>query len=144
MFDWLTPMFPVDTWQKAWIERRMRWLADCFGIDRLLNAEVILPTEDFFPGSFQEDEESARHFLIRLCGYMGVELRNISLDVCEDHEMQGLAGEYEKRECSKIRIARSQLADPLQLLATLAHELAHELLLGDERLSADVPDHARA
>jgi hypothetical protein len=38
-------------------------------------------------------------------------------------------------------VVQSQLADPQSLVATLAHELAHELLLGGGLLSPDAPDH---
>jgi hypothetical protein len=46
-----------------------------------------------------------------------------------------------KREKSVIRVARSQLETPGPLVATLAHELAHELLLGGGLLDETVDDH---
>lgn len=55
--------------------------------------------------------------------------------------MPGAVGLYEQRARSVILVARSQLADPAWLLATLAHELAHELLLKGGHLTADAPDH---
>ena len=50
-------------------------------------------------------------------------------------------GHYVHGEQSVIRIAKSQLAEPARLIATLAHELAHELLLGGGLLSASATDH---
>jgi len=55
--------------------------------------------------------------------------------------MPGAAGLYQQRKRSLIRVAHSQLADPFRLLATLCHELAHELLLGGGLLTAGVSDH---
>jgi hypothetical protein len=39
--------------EETWIERRLRWLAGTLGIGRLLDAEVLLPTDDSFPHEFQ-------------------------------------------------------------------------------------------
>jgi hypothetical protein len=141
MFGWFVPKCPLDTWEKTWTERRMRWLADRFGIDRLLSAKVILPTEHYFPAPLGKDTKSLRRLLDRMCGYMGVEPSKVSLEILPDEQMPGAAGLYERRKRSVISVARSQLADPVRLLATLSHELAHELLLGGGVLSTNVSDH---
>ena len=53
------------------------------------------------------------------------------------------AGHYDALESGRtvIRIARSRLAEFQGLVATLAHELAHELLLGRGLLTTEVDDH---
>ena len=40
-----------------------------------------------------------------------------------------------------IRINSKILNDPLALVATLAHEVAHDRLLGEKRLTGNEPDH---
>jgi hypothetical protein len=40
-----------------------------------------------------------------------------------------------------VYVAASQLQKPASLIATLAHEIGHEVLLGGGVLTADVPDH---
>jgi hypothetical protein len=40
-----------------------------------------------------------------------------------------------------IGVERSKLDDPVALVATTAHELGHELLLGEGRVSSDTRDH---
>jgi hypothetical protein len=141
MFGWFAPKCPLDTWEKTWTERRMRWVADQFGIDRLLHAKVILPTEEYFKPPFGTDMKSVRRLLDRMCGYMGVPPNKVSLEILADEAMPGAAGLYHRRKRSLISVARSQLADPARLLATLSHELAHELLLGSGLLTASVADH---
>lgn len=47
MFGLLEPTLPVSLAEKHWIESRMCWMADTFGISRLRNATVVLPTPDF-------------------------------------------------------------------------------------------------
>jgi HEAT repeat protein len=141
MFGWFAPKCPLDTWEKTWTETRMRWLADKFGIDRALKAEVVLPTEEYFPEPYQPTPEDARRMMERLCGYMGILSADIQLEVCQDVQLSGAFGHYDNTGRPVIRIVESQLADPQALVATLAHELAHELLHGKGLLTAEVEDH---
>ena len=128
MFGWFKPSCPLGTHDKVWVERRMLWLADQFGIDRLLNARVVLPTDEFFPDPYAGDWPSARLCLERMCRYMGVPPTAIRLDVRGDEAMSGAAGQYEMSgevgpyymgSRSIVRVATSQLATPALLLATL-------------------------
>jgi hypothetical protein len=120
----------------------MRWLADRFGLDPLIQAEVLLPTADHFPDPYHGTERDARRFLDRLAGVMGLEPSNLILRVCDDHAMPGAAGLYDRSdpEHSVIAVAASQLADPQRLIATLAHELSHELLMGRGLIARDAAD----
>src|SRR5437762_10161000 len=79
-----SPDCPVDEPVKAWIEGRMNWLVQQFGIDRLRTAEVVLPTEDFFPDAYTPSAEGARTVLDRLCEYMDLDPADVELEVYED------------------------------------------------------------
>jgi hypothetical protein len=142
MFGWFAPRCPLGIWEKTWTETRMRWLADRLGIERLLAAEVVLPTDEFFRGACGGTPDDAQHMLALLCGRMGINPATIELLVCPDEKMPDAAGLYERRrERSRIRVAQSQLTNSMYLLATLAHELSHELLLGGGLLDESVADH---
>src|SRR5262249_17613414 len=82
-----------------------------------------------------------RHTLRRVCGYMGVDPNSIRFALADNEQLPDAAGLYQMRERSVIYVARSQLDDPTGLIATLAHELAHELLLKGGHLAADEHDH---
>src|SRR4051794_15006737 len=144
MLDWFRsrPKPPVDTWHKAWTETRMLWLADQLGGDRLLKAKVLRPVRDDFP-DVDARTDGARRLMEFLCEVMGIEPRKIELEVVEDEQIPGAAGHYDALETGRtvVRIGRSRLAEFQGLVATLAHELAHELLLGRELLTAEVDDH---
>jgi hypothetical protein len=141
MLGWFAPKCPVGTWEKTWTEYRMRWLADQFGIERLLRAHVVVPSKQLFAVTTDSEVEDVRRLLEVICGYMGVKPASVRLDLCQDELMPGAAGQWAKREKSIIRVAYSQLADRERLLATLAHELAHELLLGRGLLTGEESDH---
>lgn len=141
MLGWLAPRCPLGTHEKAWVERRMLWLAGQFGIDRMRNAEVILPTNEFFPDQYDGDEASAQKCLDLMCRYMRIEPSTITFEILDDDQMPGAVGLYQMRERSNVCVARSQLNNPPRLLATLAHELAHELLLKGGHITREAADH---
>jgi hypothetical protein len=59
----------------------------------------------------------------------------------------GAAGLYmneggaQESHCARIGISTAQLGDPLSLVATLAHEIGHEILIGQNRITSDESDH---
>ena len=72
---------------------------------------------------------------------MGVNPATLTLEVRPDADMPGAAGLYQVGDRSHILIAESKLGTPPELLGTLAHEVAHELLLKGKHLTADTSDH---
>lgn len=144
MFGWLSTTCPLDTYEKTWTEWRMCWLADRLGVERLLQAEVLLPTSDRLPATFRGSLADVRRLMRGLGDHMGVGTDAIRLEVCPDDDLPSATGEYHpgsRGRRTTIRIAESQLDDPPELLATLAHELSHEILIGGGLIAADVPDH---
>ena len=145
MLDWFRsrPKPPIDTWHKAWTETRMLWLADQLGGDRLLKAKVLRPVRDDFPDVDARTDDGARRLMEFLCEVMGIEPRKIELEVVEDEQIPGAAGHYDALDSGRtvVRIGRSRLAEFQGLVATLAHELAHELLLGRGLLTTEADDH---
>jgi hypothetical protein len=150
-----TPKCPVAADDKAWIEESMLWLIEEFGRDAILDATVVLPTDEFFPDEFSEEEEDVRALIDRVCGYMGVDPERVELEFFTDesggarpylpfdeYAHEGVAGHYRKRRDKfLINIESSQLTDPMFLVATSAHELGHVRLLGEGRVSAGFEDH---
>jgi hypothetical protein len=140
MFGWFAPHCPLNTLEKTWTEVRMRWLARQLGIDRLLRAEVVLPTDEYFPDPYEGTLEDARQLMRRLCGCMGIDPRKLWLETFPDEMRKDSLGFYDG-ERRTVWAAESLLADPQVLAATLAHELAHDVLLGGGLLGGEVGDH---
>jgi hypothetical protein len=151
MFGWLRSKAecPVDPQAKEWIERRMLWLADAFGWERMRSARVILPTPEFFPDPYSGSDEDARGMLDRVCGYMGIDPGTVELSIYEDRNpvfegewRQGTAGLYHEEEGRfRVWVEVANLDDPLALVGTLAHELGHVHMLGHGRVSDEEEDH---
>jgi hypothetical protein len=154
MFSFFSPHCPVDAYTKAWIEARLRWLAAEFGLDVFTRRAFILPNDDFFPQPLDGTEDSLRALLDQVCGYMDVDPERVELRLFSDrnhpelvneqgHYLSGAAGTYHddgRRAVIRLEVSH-QLDDPVCLIGTMAHELAHARLLGEGRIFDDIFDH---
>ena len=132
----------------------MEWLLEEFGCDAFRAVTVVLPTDEFFPDEYAADEDDVWSLVQRVCDYMDVDPDLIELEFfddqygelhrigCLESSHDGAIGLYKKRKGKfLVSLATSQLADPMSLVATIAHELGHVRLLGEERVDADFEDH---
>jgi HEAT repeat protein len=142
MFGWFRPRCPVDPPDKVWIERRMTWLAHVLGLERCRDSQVVLLTTEFFPDPYNGEESEVRPLLNRVCGYMGVDPGRFDLGFFDENpdDDRDALGVYLGGKRERIEINRSELADPMSLVGTIAHELAHAILLGEGHIARDVPD----
>jgi hypothetical protein len=71
-------------------------LADQFGIDRLLQAQVVFFGKDFFPEPYRATEGHARLLLEWLCAHARVPPGRVRLQVCPEAQLQGNTWRYER------------------------------------------------
>jgi hypothetical protein len=157
------PKLPVVDQDRQWVDDGFTRLEKILGRDRMLRATVILPTPEYFPDLYDKTPETAEMLFQRVCTYMGVERCSIDFEIFPDEteELQkilpywhgnsgGCAGIYTQDGPSKDRsderrmlvaVRSTQLKDPLSLVATLAHELGHVILLGGRLMDPITPDH---
>jgi hypothetical protein len=160
MFGWFQPVCPCDPAAKRWIEERLRWLTQQFGLHVFLERPVILPTEEFFPDPYDGSPKTVKTLFHRVCRYMGVNPDDVELKLFNDTSNVGMgslgetfgfagglwsSGDSEEGEnkfgnkkwhrpvAGVVRIERSGLDRPADLIGTMAHELAHQRLLGEGR-----------
>lgn len=150
MFGWLRPApgSPVSEEERIWIESRFNWLTDEFGVERLLNAPLILPTSEYFPTSYRGEESEIQNLLELVAKYMDIDPARLLLRFYEDEkplfeaQRHGTTGFYsESTHFLKIWLETSRLEDPFGVVATLAHEIGHAVLLGQRRVSPAEQDH---
>jgi hypothetical protein len=151
---WWRARCPVRPLEREWIDRSMAWFVDQFG-DQRLHDDVMLPNDDYFPGVYRGTPDDVEQVLDRLCEHMRVDRDRVELEQCASDanpelsghvpiraQSHGAAGDYRLRGGRPvIGISDDQAAQPMALVATLAHELGHVLLLGDGRITADREDH---
>lgn len=149
MFSFFKPTCPVEPDAKEWIESRFTWLTEEFGVGKLKNASTILPTEEFLPSQYECTEEGLEDLMIRVAGYMDVDANQLRLNYYQDDNPQFMgattertAGLYVENEgYFDIWLEVDQLDDPVAVVATLAHEIGHVVLLGQNRISPETEDH---
>lgn len=137
----------------AWLDRRRwKWLVEQFD-DIAPDQPTILPTSEFFPDRYDRSDDAVRRLLERVCDYMHVPADAVELSfyrnerrfeiVNESGKAIGdAAGTYQERDGRfHIRIERSQFHRPMELVGTVAHELAHVRLLGEGRLDRNEFDN---
>ena len=152
MWPWPNKSCPLDPVTRAWLEERWRWLTDQFGDNVLLDFPHVLPTPDFFPDPYDASDDAAEIMAKRICGYMYVPSELVDIEFYSQRPMPGLvdgrgqalggvAGTFRNGTRFRIRIERTQLHEPMTLAGTIAHELSHARLLGDNRIDRDCFDH---
>ncbi|MCA9027154.1 MAG: hypothetical protein KDA86_18235 [Planctomycetaceae bacterium] len=154
MFGWFSPQCPVDIAAKRWIEERLGWLSSQFGRDVFTRRAVILPTEEFFPDHMDGTEASVRTLLNRVCRYMDADPDSVRLELFTkgtdlwlvndsgQYLPTGAAGLYDEQPGETvIHIETSGLFDLSNLVGTMAHELAHQRLMGEKRVTGNEFDN---
>jgi hypothetical protein len=152
--NWFAPKCPVNNDDKEWLEDCFLWLIEEFGENTVRDLKVILPTDEFFPDPFSADMTYARSALRRICGYMDVdysevELRRFTNDNFSPHPLaqirtaeDGACGLYRFYDGKHfVSVESGMLNNPTNLIATIAHELGHAKLIGENRLDPEYEDH---
>ena len=144
---------PITLEDQIWVEESLSFLKESLGEETLLEVKTVVPTKAFFNRDFDGTEADA-HFILEQCKkQMHIREAKIQLEFYSETKRtlddgtlvstsadllgksSGAAGTYQKTEgVSIIRIDKGQLKHPENLIATISHELAHEKLLGENRI----------
>lgn len=144
---------PITDEDKTWIDEDLNWLRTEFGEEHFMEINTITPTEDYFNRTFDGTEKDAEYILERTKELMKIEDVEIKLDFFSDSPVEmadgtilttpanidgsweSASGTYEETEKGAvISIEKEQLKNPISLIATISHELAHQILLGENRI----------
>lgn len=144
---------PITEDDKIWVEENLNWLRTEFGEELFLEIRTVTPTLEFYNRNFDTTEMDAEFILERTMELMNINDINIKLEFFSDGivEMEdgkilstpadidgnweSATGTYELNEKEVIiSIENQQLKDPVSLIATISHELAHYILLGENRI----------
>ncbi|TMM29951.1 hypothetical protein FDT66_08770 [Polaribacter aestuariivivens] len=140
---------PITIEDEEWLNSDLGWLKDVLSEPHFLEIKTVTPTKEFYNIEFTGIEKDAQFVLNRTKELMCVKNDKIKLEFFDDSPVQmddgsilttpadingsweSAAGLYEKKENNTtIYIERQQLKNPISLIATVAHELSHVILLG--------------
>jgi hypothetical protein len=151
----LRPKLPVTDEERNWVDDGFLRLERALGEKRMRQCTVILPTDEFFPDPYDRSGAALESIFRRICSYMHVDRSLVELaeipDVSElveilpeyrhsSHDPAGLHFGKEHGGKSEIAVRKSLLKDPLTVVATIAHELGHVILLDGGHLPRDAED----
>jgi hypothetical protein len=146
---------PVNEDMRVWIENAMLWFADAFGQDSLLNRKILTPEYKDFPIAYNGLPDTAVETARIIAGQMEINPGDIQIDIYNEGIrevdtggigrifMKEAEGEkysgglyWGKQEDGKYHVGlnQSKLREPLEMIATLAHEFSHIKLLGEKRI----------
>ena len=156
---------PVSDEERQWVDEGFRRLEKMLGRRRLLEAKVILPTPEYFPDPYDQCAAGVEAIFRRVCSYLRVDRSRIQLEIFPDETEElrsilpywrgnsgGCAGFFSHEPNSHsdptddetrmlVALRGTQLKDPMSLVATMAHELGHVMLLGGGLMTPNTPDH---
>jgi hypothetical protein len=127
LFNFGNPKPPLPLREKVWVETRLRRLGEWFGMDRIASGRVIEPEDLDGDDPFDGSPEAVRRLFARICEIMEVDPQCVTLEIAPQEDMD-CAGKYYGKD-SLIRVSDWTLESPIQLAATLAHELSHYILI---------------
>lgn len=144
---------PITPDDKEWVEDALIAIKNDFGEDYFREITTVLPNKKFYDNEFSGSENDALFVLNQTKLYMDIDSDAFALKFFSDQPVtmadgtvlsspasidgtwNSAAGIYEETEgVTTIYIERSQLKNPLSLIATVAHELSHYILLGEGRI----------
>lgn len=145
---------PITETDKQWVERSLMFLAEMFGPEYFKSLITVTPEKKYFNRDFTGTEDDVDFILERLISIMHIDSWEIQLMFYSDQPTsfsEGIvatasdklhggwrssSGEYVDKGLGhkEIWIETGQLNDPISLIATMAHELAHYKLLGEYRM----------
>lgn len=141
MFGWFRPKCPIAVDVRVQLEDMFRELIDRIGLRRLQSCEVLTPDSPELAEVTDGLQIDVPKLLDLISRRMGLESGRIDLEICPQNSIptadqhlptSTLNGLYlapdEERSRPLIYLNSSLLNDPPLLLATLAHEVAHEVL----------------
>lgn len=138
---------PITFEDKQWVEESLTWMVNVFGKDKLLEKKTVLPTKQQFGKELNGSRGDAEYLLEYLLNIMDIEGKDIRLSYYQNPRQiefsEGLTtvrgdydlslGRYVEYDDGRIEILIEEelLRNPISLIATLGHELAHVKLLSD-------------
>lgn len=149
---------PVKEEMRQWIERAILWLTHTFGEEAVKKRKVLTPHYSDFPIKYNGEHQTAVDTMKIVAEQMEISPDDIQLDIYMEGQreidtggvfgsgrifMQQIEGEkysggkyWGKQDDSKYHIGleEKKLKEPVSMVATLAHELSHIKLLGENRI----------
>ena len=157
MFWKRKPKCPITEEDREYVEGWYDALIKDYGFDHFTSIGTKTPTKNFYDINFTGIEQDAIDVVERTKHWMAIDEENIKIDFFSDHIIESSDGEIlstpaagidgkwssaagiykQNEEEIVISFERSQLKNPISLIATAAHELTHFILIKENNDEID-------
>jgi hypothetical protein len=148
MLGWFISSSPIDDHARRWVDEQLDWLGREFADESVVDRPIILPNAEYFPDPYDCSPAAVRRMFDRVCEYMNVPAGAVRLVVMDARPpelvnadgdlLPGAAGLYEEGSDQFIvHLEKAQFDRPMELVGTMAHELSHVRLLGENRIDPE-------
>lgn len=132
---------PVEEEERRWIEEAFLYLVNIFGKTETQRRRILIPDRNDFPIRYDGTERCALETLQIVARQMEVDPTLVKLDFYDEELREITAGTpggiyWGRHEDGhfEISMASRLLDEPEDMVSTLAHEVAHIKLLGENRV----------
>ncbi|MFH5803042.1 hypothetical protein [Alienimonas sp. DA493] len=148
MFGLFTPRPPLEVQEQAWVERHLNVLAGRLGPERLgLNGgepvEQLLPSREL--AGFDGSAEKTAQLFARFAAHLGIDPDGVTVEWfdgdrrTDPNQLHVVGGQSRPwglwslgdGQTPTVSLNRELTSEPTNLAATVAHELCHQILLGE-------------
>lgn len=161
-----SPKLPVSEEQRRWVNDGFRELEKLLGRRAMLDAKIVEPTAEDFPDPYDKTSNAVESLFSRVCGYMHVDRETVELEIFPDEteELRMMLPSWSDRGGARpaglyihaherhpggdgrgrkmvVALRSTMTKDPMSLVATIAHELGHVILLGRGLMTGKTEDH---
>ena len=149
MFGLFKTKCPLDIREKVWTERRLLWLSQRFGPKPMLNATIVLPTREFFPGTYSGTADDVVDTFGRVCEFLNVDASQFQLpEEIAAAASSGCCGggchtgspTETTAEPTQVDISGEDVADQERLIATISRQVTRVLLLNHAEVTGREQD----
>lgn len=146
MFGLFKPKCPLDIREKVWTEKRLLWLSQRFGPKPMMNAPIVLPTSEFFPGQYTATADDVVSTFERVCEFLNVDASQFQMpdkiaaaatsgsSCCGGGCHSGTPTET-TAEPTLIDLSGEDVADQERLIATLSRQVTRFMLLNHAEIT---------
>ncbi len=154
---------PVNSETREWLEDCFLWFIENVGREKIKKVKVLTPNPLDFPIKYNGENESAISTMKIIAKQMELNSEDILLDIYTEGQSEintggvfgnrlflenvenenysgGLYFGMQTDNKYHIAIEKKVLKDPISIVATLAHEIAHIKLLGEKRIKENNED----
>ncbi|PCJ66298.1 MAG: hypothetical protein COA58_05855 [Bacteroidetes bacterium] len=144
---------PITQEDELWIKEELQWIKNEIGEEEYFSLRTISPSDKIFDYKFDHSENDAKFLILEICKIYSLNPSNIKLKFFSetpqnfsegytmdpsdkmDKSWNSTLGTYsEQGKKINISLELELLNSTTGLIATIAHEIAHYKLLGEDRI----------